>query len=561
MGSRLSERQGVTAMMTASARRTIGLVCALTLLGLGLGLWVGPLARTEGLRAMVGHQMLESGHWIVPRQFGEVYLRKPPLFPWVLAATEALVGTAAEWVWRLPSLLSAAATAGWIAWMTRRWFGPLAGLVGGLTCLGLVPLWSQSCSAEIDALNTLAAVLAGTILLELGFGRPGRRWAWSVGLALSFGAMWLAKGPAGMPAVGGVLLGATVAARQWRWLVRPAVLGGLVAGLTAFGAWSAAVAWRVAEAGLEADRSGVGEVLRALTPTPSKLFATVSTPLIMVAYAFPVSLAAWTATWPGVREHFAEPRRRLLWVVLGSFLAGLALCVLFMIGRPRYGYPILPLLCPLAGALAEAWRAGAVGPRGRKRLRQLMTAAAVILGGLAIGLAATAWRSGVAHGHWSAAHSGMAVVVIAAAALLAAPAVRWWMCQQLEPGAWTLAGLVPVAAVAFCLYQGSARYESSYQDVGLAVRAVMEKAADPPTGPVMAGEVVRNHPEAFWYARVDVRRHPGGVAGLIAEGRSGWLVLNAAEARRHLPDLVGRLQVEYDLPRDCRLVRLVGSGR
>jgi hypothetical protein len=190
-----------------------------------------------------------------------------------------------------------------------------------------------------------------------------------------------------------------------------------------------------------------------------------------------------------------------------------------------------------------------------------MTATAAMLGGLAIGLAAAAWRSGVDHGHWSAVHAGTAVVVVAAAALLAVVAVRWWMRQQLEPGAWTLAGLVPVAAVAFCLYQGSARYESSYQDVGLAVRAVIEEAADPPTGPVMAGEVVRNHPEAFWYARVDVRRHPDGVAGLIAEGRSAWLVLNAAEARRHLPDLADRIQVEHDLPRDCRLVWLVGSGR
>jgi len=62
---------------------------------LGIGLFVncvylgsGPLAGTEGHRALVGHQMAMGGNWLLPKLYDQVYLAKPPLDYWILAGLE-----------------------------------------------------------------------------------------------------------------------------------------------------------------------------------------------------------------------------------------------------------------------------------------------------------------------------------------------------------------------------------------------------------------------------------------------------------------------------------------
>ena len=83
-----------------------------------------PLDRTEPHRAVVAHQMVLSGDWLVPHLNGEVYLRKPPLIYWAEAASEKLTGRAEPWVWRLPSVLgSALCLAAVVAAWAGRWFG------------------------------------------------------------------------------------------------------------------------------------------------------------------------------------------------------------------------------------------------------------------------------------------------------------------------------------------------------------------------------------------------------------------------------------------------------
>ena len=70
------------------------------LLVLGIGLFVncwflgdGPLAGTEGHRALVGHQMAMGENWLLPKLYDQVYLTKPPLDYWILAGFEKGVGT------------------------------------------------------------------------------------------------------------------------------------------------------------------------------------------------------------------------------------------------------------------------------------------------------------------------------------------------------------------------------------------------------------------------------------------------------------------------------------
>lgn len=528
------------------------------------GIAFGPLAGTEGLRAMVGHQMLQQGHWLVPRLYGAIYMRKPPLHPWTLAVTEAVTGTAGQWVWRLPSVLAAAVTAAWLAWCARRWFGSPAGLVAGFGCLALVPLWAQTTSADIDAINTLAAVVSATALVELGFGPTRRRWAWSLVLGAAFAAMWLAKGPAGMPAVLGVLIGSTLATRRGRWLLRPGVWLALLAGLAAFAAWYLPATARAVEIGhavSPGQTSAAAELLHNLTPSARRLLEALLTPLALAAYSFPVGLAAWVALWPGTRAAFDDDQQRLIHALVGGFIGGLLICAAVMITDPRYGYMVLPLAAPLAGAVAVAWRRGTIDARGQTRLRQLLTITAVILAGLAIAFAGVALNADTHTPDWTVGLRAWAIGIIAVAAVGFGLTLRAWIRQRIARGVCGLAALIVLAAMGFSLMRINERHDRSWRDVGLAMRDHLnaDGASDvvnPKRPAIMAGEVVRNHPEAFWYGRVDAQRHPAGAAGLIASGEPGWLVLDPGEVKNHLAELADRIAQRHPLPRHCLLLRL-----
>ena len=250
------------------------------------------LSGTEGHRALPAHRMVVTGDWLVPRFYNQVYLTKPPMHYWVLAAAEAVTGRADEWVWRLPSALSAAGLAAFLAVMARRWFGPPAGWVSGLSFMMLAALWSQSRSANIGSQHTAASVAAGLCLLEIGFGPPGRRrWLWSIAGAASLGALLLIKGPSGLPLVLGVLIGGSLFAKRWRWLLRPSLWLSVLGSAAVFGAWALAVYVSVRlgliepqEGGLQ---SGVAELkarLFALYKLPGALLMVVE----LLAYSLPL---------------------------------------------------------------------------------------------------------------------------------------------------------------------------------------------------------------------------------------------------------------------------------
>src|SRR4051812_34105899 len=42
-------------------------------------LGAAPLSGTEGPRAIPAHQMVQSGHYVIPTLYGYTYLKKPPL--------------------------------------------------------------------------------------------------------------------------------------------------------------------------------------------------------------------------------------------------------------------------------------------------------------------------------------------------------------------------------------------------------------------------------------------------------------------------------------------------
>lgn len=82
----------------------LALVIAIPALFINLG--KQPVIDDEAIRALVAFEMLEKGEFITPTIAGELYLKKPPLYNWVLAASFGALDRADEIALRLPMVIS-----------------------------------------------------------------------------------------------------------------------------------------------------------------------------------------------------------------------------------------------------------------------------------------------------------------------------------------------------------------------------------------------------------------------------------------------------------------------
>ena len=498
----------------ATAWRDAASILAIVLVSGLWGLGDSPLAHTEVHRAVTAHQMVQSGRWVVPRLYGQVYLRKPPLCYWAMAAAETLSGRANEWVWRLPSLISAAALAAFLCAMSDRWFGRPAGLAAGVAFLALLALWAESRSAQIDAMNTAASAVCACAIIEIGFGPRKSTWPWGVLCALSFGAALLLKGPAGMPIIVGAMVGAAALNRTWRPLNRPAAWLGLIGGAAIFGLWTLAARMELRAAGI-VDMSGVHEMAgRLALPSLGKALEALAMPLQLPLYALPVSLYLIPALAPSLGDPKARERVRAL---VGAFLVSLVVCGLAMLRNPRYGYPVLPVLCPVAGAVIGAWVTGRMASKAAGYVRAVYLATPGLLIIAQFALAAKAWSSQTPRA---------ALIGITALALIAAGWSMWeGVLGRLRRSAWALVALLTCLSVTFSAYKNHYRLERSHKPVGLQVRRIVG-----PDATIAADHVVRDFPGVIYYADVQVQRCSEGISRCLKrQAEAGWALLTDAE--------------------------------
>lgn len=73
---------------------------------INLGLNPVFLASDEAIRGLVSMEMILSGDYVVPTIQGEMYLKKPPLFNWILALFFNLFQSHNEFILRLPNIIS-----------------------------------------------------------------------------------------------------------------------------------------------------------------------------------------------------------------------------------------------------------------------------------------------------------------------------------------------------------------------------------------------------------------------------------------------------------------------
>ncbi len=401
---------------------------------------VGFLSTDEPRYAWIGRAMAESGDWISPRLYGEVWLEKPPLLYWMTAVGWKL-GLHDEWAARLPVALAALLFLSLFWWCLMREFGePTAAASTGIlaTCAGWL-LYAHVAVTDIP----LAATFGAAMLLAW---RGWLKWA-----GVSLGLAILAK--ALVPIALALPLLWWLRAR-WRELVAPLLLMLAVAA-----PWYALCYARhgrllidelIIRHHFSRFFSATAQVLH---PQPFWFYLPVF--LILLLPWTPLALAARPQRlWRDERTRFF-----VMWLGFGLLLFSLSSGKL-----PGYVLPLLPAACVLLGvSLVESdrpkeWLAAAAGLAGalyaapNERLLEYVVIGAnaspiTNLGwaGLLLGLAASwcwagrsflrtlalvilllgglrHWAAGIAERHTARPHGAMAARVCAEADLHRA----WW---------------------------------------------------------------------------------------------------------------------------------------
>ena len=204
------------------SRATLALSLGLLLFAAAVLFFVGlgrlPLIEPdEGRNAEVGREMAASGDWITPHYNGFVYLDKPAVFFWMVAASFKTLGVS-EGAARFPSALMALATMLLVWFLARRMFGDSPGLRAGLIFAACPLAFVLAREVIFDMTLTLLVTIAMTAFWVLEEGGFRGRWL----NALMFAAMGKAiitKGFVGVLIPLVAILIYEAARGQWReWL-------------------------------------------------------------------------------------------------------------------------------------------------------------------------------------------------------------------------------------------------------------------------------------------------------------------------------------------------------
>jgi 4-amino-4-deoxy-L-arabinose transferase-like glycosyltransferase len=232
-------RAASAAISSASDRATRAVRVAVVLVGasflVGLGAY-GLLDDNEGLYAQVAREMLRTGDYVTPRWNGSLYLEKPPLLYWLVAASFAAFGEverSARLVPAAASLGTALVLAGWVGRVRSALHGRLAALIF-LTSAGALLLGRTLLFDVLLTLWTTSAVAC----LHLAATTGARRWSWLAGAAIGLGL--LSKGLLAAAIPIGVVLAWTLWTRSFGALRRVSATRVALACVLVAGPWHVA---------------------------------------------------------------------------------------------------------------------------------------------------------------------------------------------------------------------------------------------------------------------------------------------------------------------------------
>jgi 4-amino-4-deoxy-L-arabinose transferase-like glycosyltransferase len=179
----------------SNSRWTSWLIVLLISAAIYLGCSVSPpslMDDVDAVQAQIARNMLTSGDWVTARLDHIIYLEKPPLIYWTIAASYKVLG-AHDWVARLPVALSSIALA-LLTLAFGTWaFGRRAGLYSGMVVATCVGLFLFTRIQIPDVMQTLTIALAMWSFLRIIDEKEARPGLWSNVFAASLGVGLLLK--------------------------------------------------------------------------------------------------------------------------------------------------------------------------------------------------------------------------------------------------------------------------------------------------------------------------------------------------------------------------------
>jgi 4-amino-4-deoxy-L-arabinose transferase-like glycosyltransferase len=449
------------------------ILCApLFLVGLGS---TGLADPDEGRNAEVGREMLATGDYVTPHINGAVYLDKPPVFFWAVAASLGAFGVN-EAAARLPSALAAIAGVALTVWFARRHFGARVAACAA-AILALSPLYVVFARLVIFDMMLLVWTTATTLLFyEAMEGEGAAGWAGVAGFALA-GIGTITKGPVALVVPLLVAVVWAFATRRPRLLAKLRPGTGFVAYFVVIVPWLLLVEHR--HPGFLA-YAVLGENLARMTANPydtQRPFHFYLRVIVPGLFPWIVLLlaqgcaAAWDRLRRGGSSGELGPEERA-----ARFVAvWLAVLVIFFSAiaskRPSY---ILPAAVPVAILAARLIvRASEnIGRDRRRRAAGSIVAAAVTLLVAAAGFAAGAGSGAMAllaraGDTMSDAGASPRLLTIAAAGLLAAALLLLVLRASRRPALY-----IAVAALPFLCLLPVARAAARHVDSARSSRAV-----------------------------------------------------------------------------------------
>jgi len=430
------------------------LLCApLFLAGLG---GTGLADPDEGRNAEVGREMLASGDYVTPRLNGAVYLDKPPVFFWMVAASLAALGTN-EAAARLPSALAAVAGVALTVWFARRRFGPRVAACAA-AILALSPLYLVFARLVIFDMLLLVWTTTSTLLFyEAMEGERPSRWLGVAGFAAA-GLGTITKGPVALVVPLLVAVAWALVERRPALLLRLRPGAGMLAYAVVVLPWLLVVERR--HPGFLA-YAVLGENLARMTANPYdtarpfhfylQVILPGLFPWILLLAAQGIGLAWSRGRGRAAAAADAPPGEARAARFVGLWLA--VIVVFFSLvasKRPSY---ILPASIPVAILVA---RLIVRGSRAATRDAALRTAGTVTAVVATVALAATAWVAAGGVGlaalgrvGSAARNAGVAPLLLwgAAAALLAGAALLFAVRRTARPALYVAVAALPIVAL------------------------------------------------------------------------------------------------------------------